>query len=165
MITVLIITMYMLTALTARIIRDLIAIVAFCVLFIVIDTISYSEIFKGLDSPVYYMMFAGIYCLSTSVLIANNYKLITILASFSVVAFNVVAAIDAIIYPQTQTVFNAYYGYFVMGVHTLVCLSFMDWRGITRSVSDAVSNLFNSISFDHNSKRVKAGYNTHNGRS
>lgn len=113
----------------------------FISVFFVSEVMAYSSFIDLLPNEIYYLLFAGLYSVLYHFLYLTNSKLNTVFACAIIVLFNIGAALDASLYPQTETIFYKNYGFFVVAVHLYFIYTLNNWRLLRSALGASVNGL------------------------
>jgi len=122
----------------------------FLIVFLICEVLSYSGLLNQLSNFMYYLVFAGIYATMYHYLYYTRARLKTIFACGLIVLFDAGTAIDAFIYPDTETILYKGYELFVVAVHLYFILSLINWKILRSIVGASFSKLVNTLGVNYN---------------
>lgn len=114
---------------------------AFIVAFLCVEFYGNSFVADQLSSVNFYMGYAAMYCLLYFYLHQKQERKRTLAAVVLIILLDVGSALDAYVYPETETYFYQTYAYFYVFVHVVLLVSLINWR----ILSNLVGCFFNAF--------------------
>jgi hypothetical protein len=122
----------------------------FIVVFLLCEVLAYSGILNNLSDFMFYMVFASIYSALYHYLFFAKSSIKTIIACGIIVLFNAGAAMDAVFYPQTETILYSNYEAIVVAVHFYLIYTLINWQVLRSVMGASVSWVYRSMGFNYN---------------
>lgn len=97
----------------------------YLVAFLLVETYGYSSFSDLLSNYQYYLGYAFLYSVIARVAYNEKAPLKVVSLYVTIILFEIGMALDAVFYPQVETVIHQSYTYFVLLIHILICCSLL----------------------------------------
>lgn len=130
---------------------------SFLIAFVVCEIYGSLTIVNYLTDLNFYLGYSSIYCVLYLYCSITKEKIRVRLAVFTMVIFEFMAGMDAVIYSETQTVISFNYVGFIIAIHFYIIATLVNWRLLSIRLGQGVNAVFNCFRINDSSAFV--GYN------
>ncbi len=118
----------------------------FLIAFLLIETFGHSAVSGSLSSYQFYLGYSFVYSIVYWVFYKKSIQLRTLAGYVTLIVFELIMSLDAIIYAETETFVYNSYTYVIVLIHIYIITSLFKWKRLGRNMGSFIRGLLCVIS-------------------